>query len=172
MADQTKPRRRRLPLENRNKTWMGVVAVLVVSLLVGTLLLFKVANFGYRQYTAHFLQAAALQVGNPVTVAGIPVGEVLSMELAGDYVEAKLKVRNDVALGEDSRASIKITTILGSRYLALFPDGAGSLPNDTFDLTHTEVPTTCRKPSPTSPEPTSRSTPTISPRRCPFWASR
>lgn len=139
-ADQTQPRRRRRPLEERNKTWLGVVAVLVVSVLVATLLLFKVANFGYRQYTAHFLQAAALQVGNPVTVAGIPVGEVLSMHLAGDYVEAKLKVRNDVVLGEDSRASIKITTILGSRYLALFPDGAGSLPNDTFDLTHTEVP--------------------------------
>ena len=72
-----------------------------------------------------FLQAAALQPGNPITVAGIPVGEVTSMKLAGDHVEAGLKVRNDVALGEDSRATIKVTTILGSRYLALQPDGAG-----------------------------------------------
>jgi virulence factor Mce-like protein len=141
MADQTsKSRRRRRPLESYNKTWLGVIAVVVVSALVGTLLLFKVADFGYRHYTAHFLQAAALQPGNPITVAGIPVGEVTSMDLAGDHVEAGLRVRDDVALGEDSRASIKITTILGSRYLALYPDGANSLPDNTFDQTHTEVP--------------------------------
>ena len=56
------------------------------------------------------------------------------MKLAGDHVEAGLKVRNDVALGEDSRATIKVTTILGSRYLALQPAGPGSLPDNTFDV--------------------------------------
>ncbi|MGE2688966.1 MlaD family protein [Mycolicibacterium pulveris] len=130
----------RRPLESYSKTWLGVVAVVMVSVLVGALLLVRVADVGYRHYTARFLQAAALQPGNPITVAGIPVGEVKSMELKGDHVEAGLKVRDDVVLGEDSRASIKITTILGSRYLALYPDGPGSLPNNTFDITHTEVP--------------------------------
>lgn len=130
----------RRPLESYSKTWLGVVAVAMVSVLVGALLLVRVADFGYRHYTAHFLQAAALQPGNPITVAGIPVGEVKSMELKGTYVEAGLKVRDDVVLGEDSRASIMITTILGSRYLALYPDGPGSLPDNTFDITHTEVP--------------------------------
>lgn len=141
MADRTmKIRRKRRPLESYSKIWLGVVALAVVSVLIGAILMVRVADFGYRHYTARFLQAAALQPGNPITVAGIPVGEVSSMELKGDYVEAGLKVRDDVALGEDSRASIKITTILGSRYLALYPDGPGSLPDDTFDLTHTEVP--------------------------------
>ncbi|OMB79797.1 MlaD family protein [Mycolicibacterium conceptionense] len=141
MADQSsKPRRRRIPLEGRNRTLLGIIAVAVVSALIATLLLIKVANIGYREYTAQFLQAAALRPGNPITVAGVPVGEVMSMKLAGDHVEAVLKVRNDVALGEDSRASIKITTILGSRYLALYPGGGGSLPDNRFDLLHTEVP--------------------------------
>ncbi|MGE2832785.1 MlaD family protein [Mycobacterium sp. SMC-4] len=139
MADRTRKIRRR-PLENYSKTWLGIVAVAVVAVLVGALLLVRVADFGYRHYTARFLQAAALQPGNPIAVAGIPVGEVTSMELKGDYVEAGLKVRDDLVFGEDSRASIKITTILGSRYLALFPDGPGSLPDNTFELTHTEVP--------------------------------
>lgn len=139
MVDRTRKTRLR-SLETYSKTWLGVVAVAVVTALVGALLLVRVADFGYRHYTAHFLQAAALQPGNPITVAGIPVGEVVSMELKGDYVEAGLKVRDDVVLGEDSRASIKITTILGSRYLALLPDGPGSVPDNTFDLTHTEVP--------------------------------
>ncbi|WP_238395389.1 MlaD family protein [Mycolicibacterium sp. CBMA 295] len=120
--------------------WLGVTAIAVVAVLIGAMLIVKVADVGYRQYTARFQQAAALKAGNPITVAGFPVGEVKSMKLAGDHVEAKLKVRNDVPLGKDSRAVIKITTILGSRYLALQPAGPGSLPGNTFDLTHTEVP--------------------------------
>lgn len=141
MADLTsKTRWWRRPLESFSAIWLGVVAVTVVVVLVATLLLFRVADFGYRHYTAHFLQAAALQPGHPITIAGIPVGEVSSMQLVGDHVEAGLKIRDDVVLGEDSRASIKITTILGSRYLAIYPDGPGTLSDNTFDLTHTEVP--------------------------------
>ncbi|MBO0679201.1 MCE family protein [Mycolicibacterium sp. S2-37] len=136
----SKKNRSRRPLEDRNKVWLGVIAVGVVVVLIGALLSVKVADVGYRTVTAQFAQAAALRPGNPVTVAGIPVGEVLSMKLAGDHVEAQLKVQNDVALGEDSRAVIKVTTILGSRYLALQPAGGGSLPDDTFDLSRTEVP--------------------------------
>ena len=139
MADRS-PQRRRIPLEDRNKTWLGIIAVVVVTVVIGAMLLIKVADVGYRHYSAHFLQAAALKVGNPITIAGIPVGEVTSMELAGDHVEAGLKVRDDIPLGAHSSASIKITTILGSRYLSLQPAGEGALPDNTFDLEHTEVP--------------------------------
>ena len=62
------------------------------------------------------------------------------MELVGDRVEARLRVRDNVTLGEDTRAIIKITTILGSRYLALQPAGPGEVPDRTIDLAHTEVP--------------------------------
>ena len=135
----THPRRRR-PLESYNKAWLGFGAIAVVAVLIGAMLMVKVADVGYRHYTARFLQAAALQTGNPITIAGIPVGEVTSMKLAGDHVEAGLKVSKDVILGEDSRAIIKVTTILGSRYLALEPEGPGSLPDNTFDVGQTEVP--------------------------------
>ncbi|BBX27511.1 MlaD family protein [Mycolicibacterium alvei] len=135
-----KPKKRRRPLESYNRTWLGIIAIAVVGALIGAMLIVKLADVGYREYTARFQQAAALKSGNPITVAGMPVGEVKRMKLAGDHVEATLKVRDDVPLGKDSRAVIKITTILGSRYLALQPAGSGSLPDNTFDLTHTEVP--------------------------------
>lgn len=138
MAEKMKKRRR--PLDGYSRMWLGVIAIGVVSALIGAMLIVKVADIGYRKYTAHFLQAAALKPGNPITVAGTPVGEVLNMKLAGDHVEAKLKVRKNIPLGKDSRAVIKITTILGSRYLALQPAGSESLPDNTFDLDHTEVP--------------------------------
>ncbi|BBZ10850.1 MCE family protein [Mycobacterium branderi] len=131
---------RRRPLESYNKTWLGFVALAVVGVLVAASLLVKVLGFGYTHYTAEFLQAASLRAGNPITIAGIEVGSVSSIKLAGDHVEAGLKVRNNVPLGKDTRAVIKVMTILGSRYLELVPDGPGSLPGKTISLAHTEVP--------------------------------
>ncbi|ORV55936.1 mammalian cell entry protein [Mycobacterium florentinum] len=128
------------PLESYNKTWLGFVAVAVVAVLIGAMLAVHALGAGYRHYTAEFLQAASLRAGNPIVVAGIPVGEVTSMKLDGDHVEAGLKIRDDIVLGKDSRATIKVTTILGSRYLSVQPDGLNSLPHNTFDLAHTEVP--------------------------------
>lgn len=132
--------RRRMTLEDRDPIWLGVIALAVVVTLVAALLTVRVADFGYRTYTALLQQAAALQTGNPVTIAGIPVGEVTGMDLAGDHVVATLKVRDDIALGDQSRAAVNITTILGSRYLSIAPAGSGALPDDTFGLTRTEVP--------------------------------
>lgn len=133
-------RRQRRTLEDYSKPWLGAIAIAVIAVLVGAMLLVKLSGAGYRTYSAQFLQAAALQVGNPITIAGIQVGEVTGMELVGDRVEARLRVRDNVALGEDTRAVIKIATILGSRYLALQPAGPGELPDRTIDLAHTEVP--------------------------------
>ncbi|MHA3024726.1 MCE family protein [Mycobacterium sp. BMJ-28] len=138
MAEQTHSTRR--PLESYDKTVLGLIAIAVVVVLVAALLLAKVLDIGYRSYTAQFQQAAALQTGNPITVAGIQVGEVGAMTLTGDHVEVRLKVRKDVMLGADTKAVIKITTILGSRYLALQPAGGASLPDRTINLAHTEVP--------------------------------
>lgn len=128
------------PLESYNKTWLGFIAVAVIAVVIAVMLLVHALGAGYRHYTAEFLQAAALRPGNPIVVAGIPVGNVTSMKLVGDHVEAGLKIRDNIVLGKDSRATIKVTTILGSRYLALNPHGAGRLPADTFDLSHTDVP--------------------------------
>jgi phospholipid/cholesterol/gamma-HCH transport system substrate-binding protein len=141
MADSAaRQRMKNRPLESYNTTWLGFIAAAVVAVVVAAMLVVHILGLGYRHYTAEFLQAASLRAGNPVVVAGIPVGNVTSMKLVGDHVEAGLKVRDNIVLGQDSKASIKVTTILGSRYLALEPNGPASLPDNTFDLSHTEVP--------------------------------
>src|SRR5262245_51217195 len=59
-----KPRKKqRRPLETYNRTWLGIIAVAVVAVLIGAMLIVKVADVGYRQYTARFQQAAALKAG-------------------------------------------------------------------------------------------------------------
>ncbi|HEX5145056.1 MAG TPA: MlaD family protein, partial [Mycobacterium sp.] len=90
MADQETTRKR--PLEEFNKTVLGLIALVVVAALVATLLLFKAFSPGYKTYTAQFAQAAALQVGNQITVAGIEVGRVQAMRLAGDHVDVDMNV--------------------------------------------------------------------------------
>lgn len=145
MADQPKQRsaqqsQRKRPLEEFNKTRVGLVAIAMIAVLIAALVVASKIGIGQRTVNAQFLQAAALQPGNPVTVAGIEVGTVKSLKLAGDHVDAQLRVRNDVKLGKDTKAAIMVTTILGSRYLALEPDAEGALPNNTIDLAHTQVP--------------------------------
>ena len=128
------------PLESYNKTWLGFIAAAVVAVVIGGMLVVHVLGAGYRHYTAEFVQAASLRPGHSIMLAGIPIGDVTSMKLDGDHVEAGLKIRDDIVLGKDSKAVIKLATILGGRYIAIEPDGPGRLPHDTFELTHTEVP--------------------------------
>ncbi len=40
----------------------------------------------------------------------------------------------------DTRASIKLTTLLGARYIELRPAGEGELPDNRIPLSNTEVP--------------------------------
>ena len=127
-------------LEDYNTTWLGFGALAVVGVLVAAALSLKLIGLGYTRYTAEFAQAAALRPGNTITVAGIEVGQVTSLKLAGDRVIAGLSVRNNVVLGKDTRAAIKVMTILGSRYLDLIPDGTGSLPGKKIPLRQTLVP--------------------------------
>lgn len=127
-------------LEDRNRTVLGLIALGVTGVLVGAMLLIGALGLGYRTITAQFSQAGALMPGNQITVAGIEVGNVKSMTLKGDHVEAKLKVRDDVKLGKDTRAIIKITTILGARYLSLEPAGEGELENGNIPIEQTEPP--------------------------------
>ncbi|BAX97017.1 putative Mce family protein [Mycobacteroides stephanolepidis] len=128
------------PLDSYNKTWLGVIAVAVVAVLIGALLLVKELGIGYRQFTGEFLQAAALRPGNIVAVAGVQVGSVTGVRLSGDRVEVTFRVRDNVPVGTDSRAAIKITTLFGSRYVDLRPAGAAALDGRRISLPHTEVP--------------------------------
>jgi phospholipid/cholesterol/gamma-HCH transport system substrate-binding protein len=131
---------RKKVLEDRNVTAVGLVALAVLVGLMATLVIITKVGPGYKKVSADFIQAAALLPKNPVVVAGIPVGTVTGMRLNGDRVTVDMKVQNNLQLGKDTRATIMVTTILGSRYLSLAPGGGGPLENNTIDINHTSVP--------------------------------
>jgi virulence factor Mce-like protein len=128
------------PLESYNHTLLGIVALVIIGATLAGIVLFGDLDVGKTRYQADFAQAADIMRGNQVTVAGIQVGTVDDVTLEGDHVMVTFKVDNDVHVGSDSRAAIKLTTVLGSRYLELSPAGGESLDHKTIPLANTEVP--------------------------------
>lgn len=136
------------PLKERNQAMVGAVAVL---LLVLSLLAAYNANDlpligGGATYSAHFAEAAGLQPENEVLLAGVRVGQVKKVELDGRKVVVTFRIDREgqasaSSLGAATTASIEIKTMLGEKYLALQPKGAGHLdPNEPIPLERTTTP--------------------------------
>lgn len=128
------------PIESYHQTWLGVLALAVIGAVVAALVLYGGFHVGKTHFEGEFAQAAQIRKGNQVTVAGIPVGSVDSVQLAGDRVVVGFTVRNDVHVGANSRAAIKLTTMLGTRYLELSPAGGDHLEHRRILLANTQVP--------------------------------
>ncbi|AHH22362.1 MCE family protein MceC [Nocardia nova SH22a] len=120
--------------------WLGVVgaALIVVLLVVSTG--YKKLGVGTRDIQAEFVQTAGVRTGDKINVAGVPVGTVGAQKLEGDHVLITLQVNNDVKLGPDARASIKMATLLGARYIDLDPGNGKGLPGGRIHKSNTKVP--------------------------------
>ncbi|MET9491267.1 MCE family protein [Nocardia sp. NPDC006630] len=127
-------------LEERSRLRIGVSAVVVLTVAVTVTVFIHSLHLGTETYRAEFAQAAGVGAGDAVTLAGIEVGTVTGTRLAGDRVVVTMKLRHGLPLGADTGAAIKLTTLLGSRYIELRPAGSGHLHDDSIALSHTEVP--------------------------------
>lgn len=123
----------------RNPRIVGLVigSVLTVSLVAALSLSF--ISFGTSSYSADFARSGGLKAGDEVRIAGVGVGEVKKVELAGDHVEVTFTLDDDVHLGADTRAEVKLATLLGNKYLQLAPEGLGDLEDNRIPLAHTHV---------------------------------
>jgi phospholipid/cholesterol/gamma-HCH transport system substrate-binding protein len=128
-----------IPFRERNKTVIGAVGIATIAaLLAGSFSLD--ALVGGDEYKAEFSEAAGLKPNDEVRVAGVKVGKVLSVDLDGDKVLVEFRVK-DARLGPQSRADIRIKTLLGRKFLMLTPEGDGELPGgSTIPLAQTSAP--------------------------------
>jgi phospholipid/cholesterol/gamma-HCH transport system substrate-binding protein len=130
------------PFRERNKTVIGAVGLtLIFLLLIGA---FKTDSLpligGGKVYAADFSEAAGLQKMDEVRVAGVKVGKVVGIELKGDHVRVRMRLKG-AHLGRLTKAEIKIKTVLGRKYVALQPDGDGTLdPGTDIPLSRTSSP--------------------------------
>ncbi|MEU7629932.1 MCE family protein [Nocardia sp. NPDC049220] len=120
--------------------WLGMLGgTLIVVLLVASSVV-KFAGIGEQSVEAEFVQAAGIRVGDRVNVAGVASGRVAGAKLEGDHVLLTLNVNNDVQFGPDARASIKMATLLGARYVDLDPGDGSGVKDGRIRLSHTAVP--------------------------------
>jgi phospholipid/cholesterol/gamma-HCH transport system substrate-binding protein len=118
------------PFRERNPVVVGAISLAVV---LGVLLLAFNADKlpiigGGDTYYADFSEAGGLKANDEVRIAGVRIGKVDSVSLDGDHVRVAFRIDGDAAFGPDTRATIKVKTLLGAMYLALEPAGAGQLP--------------------------------------------
>ncbi|MGH3413671.1 MAG: MCE family protein [Marmoricola sp.] len=122
-----------VPFRERNPVVIGAIGILV--LLVVLIGAFKAGSLpligGGDTYHADFPDSSGLKSGDEVRIAGVRVGKVTDVALAGDHVDVTFKIKTDSRFGQDSGAQIKVKTLLGAMYLALDPQGPGQLPTDS-----------------------------------------
>ncbi len=130
------------PVRERNPIAVAVAGLAIVAVIVlltyfsGSLPLIG----GGTGYTAFFAEAAGLQAGNEVRVAGVTVGQVTGVSLDDGKVAVTFRV-NGAWVGNRTTAAIEIKTLLGDKYLALDPAGrAAQDPSRPIPLSRTSSP--------------------------------
>lgn len=129
-------------LRDRNQAAVGAVTLILI-VLVSMVSYFSddlpLLGNG-TTYQAYFAESAGLSPDNEVQVAGVKVGQVSSVTLAGKKVLVKFKV-SDTRVGDQTTASIEIKTLLGEKYLALQPKGTGTQsPDQPIPVERTTTP--------------------------------
>ena len=114
--------------------------ILIAAVLFGAFTYPTLPFVAGSSYKADFTDAGGLKVSDQVEVAGIEVGQVTKMELAGNKVEVTFTAKK-VRMATNSRAAIKTGTLLGKRFLGLYPGSGPQMDaGDTIPLARTSTP--------------------------------
>jgi phospholipid/cholesterol/gamma-HCH transport system substrate-binding protein len=117
------------PFRERNPVVIGLVgfAVLILAFIAA----FRAQDLpligGGDTYYAQFAESGGLKVNDEVRLAGVRVGKVESIEIDDGVVKVGFKIKTDAEFGDETRAAIKVKTILGSMFLSIEPAGDGEL---------------------------------------------
>lgn len=93
----------------------GTIALLLYNTLVNTVGKSTVS------YTAEFDDASGLHSGDNVRIAGVRVGRVDHVKLAGAVAQVKFSVERDQPVLQNTNVAIRYQNLIGQRYLALVP---------------------------------------------------
>lgn len=117
------------PFRERNPVVVGAVSIVVLAMVM--LAAFRAQDLpligGGDTYYAAFSESGGLEPNDEVRIAGVRVGKVEDVELAGDHVRVAFRVDTASEFGDETHAAIKVKTLLGAMYLSLEPAGSGQL---------------------------------------------
>lgn len=119
--------------------FLGFAALLFLATQTTDLAEYRDGN-GYR-VTARFDDVAGLKVRSPVTMAGVNIGRVESIQVDQDRLDAIVSLRIDSRfdrIPDDSDASILTAGLLGSKYVGIGPGGSDSYLTEGSELMLTQ----------------------------------
>lgn len=129
----------------RNARAIGIVTLAACALLLTVS--FRLSTIsdlfsgGGTTLEAEFTDVAGISPGDPVRIAGLPVGTVEGVRVERDHAVVEMRVETDVPLGDRTTATLSLDTLLGQSSLVLDPDGTGDLAEgDTIPLSRTTTP--------------------------------
>lgn len=106
----------------------GAAAVLGVALIVGVVVAVALTRGGSYRITADFAEAPGLYVGNKVSILGVPVGRVTSIDAQGKGVTLELEIDEKYRLPDDAAAFLMAPNAVNDRYIELTPAYPGAGP--------------------------------------------
>ncbi len=109
-----------------------------------TIKLGKISLFGNDYYPlyAHFGSVSGLKVDSPVEIYGIEVGQIerLTIDKEKQTALAELRVKKDIAVYDDARATIKTSGLIGDKFVNIDPGGGGDILKPGGTITETSSP--------------------------------
>jgi phospholipid/cholesterol/gamma-HCH transport system substrate-binding protein len=119
---------------------IGAISLVVALVAMAAAMnLQKLPGFRGTSFEAQFTDASGLHSGNMVQIAGIRVGRVSEIELAGDHVIVHFSTDPGVEFGDETSASIEVLNLLGEKFLNLQPEGSEQLEAEaTIPLARTD----------------------------------
>jgi phospholipid/cholesterol/gamma-HCH transport system substrate-binding protein len=122
---------------------VSIFAVTMLLVSAGLVVVFGEFRFAATNtYHATFTEAARLQGGNDVRIAGVPVGSVRDVKLNPDNtVDVAFTVNKKYQMYTSTRALIRYENLVGDRFMEITsgPGELRKLPADsTIDVNHTQ----------------------------------
>jgi phospholipid/cholesterol/gamma-HCH transport system substrate-binding protein len=107
---------------------VGIFVTIAVIIIIATIFWAKgfTAGINQRDLTAYFDNVNGLNDGDPVTVKGVRLGKVNSIQLEGDSVRVVFNVDNSVEIREDYRLTVGMAELMSGKLIALEPGRSGS----------------------------------------------
>jgi phospholipid/cholesterol/gamma-HCH transport system substrate-binding protein len=106
---------------------LGAISLAVLVLVMAAAFnLQKFPGFRGTGYHADFKDANGLSRGDMVQISGVRVGRVDSITIHGDHVTVNFDVHG-ADFGTETRASVEVLNLLGTKYLNLTPAGSGQM---------------------------------------------
>lgn len=126
-------------LADRSPRTVGLVGIAVLVALVVVVAGLAAMTPGKRTYSVLLEHTAGLRVGEEVQVAGVEAGEVTEVVLRPHDVEVRFTLDDSYRLGTETRAEVKVATLLGTHFLLITPQGDGELRDGVIPVDQARV---------------------------------